>query len=120
MTSRATAIIADAVVNGHLETQVALKGLRALRLVSTAPCRIRAYGTDAHRDADVARAPGVDPLAGSGVLLDVVLVIGLLDITLSPAVDLHTQEATSTIPFLVSTDISTDLDVTLHYQPTET
>jgi hypothetical protein len=61
------------------------------------PCRVRMYLSEAQRDADVARPAGTDPTGDHGLLLDVVLTAGDLDIGLAPPAllvdpDLHTSE----------------------------
>lgn len=118
----AQAIAGNATVNG----QVAQRGLRAIRVVATAKCRLRFYATDAARAADVARAPGADPANGLGVLLDLVLDPTAadpapLDYTLDMAVDLHSQEADGHLPFAVSALDAAGINVTLDltWQATE-
>lgn len=81
-------------------------GWRAFGLQTNRPARVRVYRTTAQRTADAARAAGTDPTGDHGVLLDFVTTSGDLDWTLSPAIDMHSGDASSEFPAAV-----TNLDV---------
>lgn len=118
----AQAIAGSATFNG----QVAQRGMRAIRVVASAKCRLRLYTTDAARTADVARARGTDPSPGAGVLMDLALDPGgspaaPLDYPLDIAVDLHSQEVDGHLAFAVTNLDANAVNLTLDlvYQATE-
>lgn len=90
---------------------------KVLRIKTSSPARVRLYDSDAGQAGDVARAIGVDPGDGSGVILEFVSTSGLLTATLSPLVSGTSTEFTPSkrIPITVTnTDTSsTPITVTL-------
>lgn len=68
--------------------------VRFYKIATNRPARVRMYPTAAQRDADLIRNVGTKPVGNHGRLLEVVTAPGLLDLILSPAVDV-----TSIAPF---------------------
>ena len=94
--------------------------VRVLAIESTKAARVRAYASDAYRDADAARAVGVDPAGDHGLLLDFALTADDLAWMLSPTADLYSSDGSSTLRFLVKNDGATvGVTVTLTYVRTE-
>jgi len=98
-------------------------GIRIIQVTTNRIARVRLYDTVAHRTSDAARPVGTPPVADDGtinyhgVLLDVVTYTGVLDIVLSPAVDVH---AVSPIPITIDNLGATgDTTVTFYYIRTE-
>ena len=93
-------------------------------------CRVRLYGTSAARDADVARAPGVSALSGSGttgtgIACDLVLSSAEgYDLQLDPKAVLAdpTNPSTTTLYYTIDnlTTGSVPVAVALHHTPIET
>lgn len=111
-------------IAGTANGLVAQRGMRLLRVVASAKCRLRFYATDAARAADVNRARGVDPADGAGVLMDLALdatATAPLDFTLGKPVDMHSEEADRHLPFAISTLDASPINLTLDitYQATE-
>jgi hypothetical protein len=96
--------------------------VRLFKIGTNRPARVRMYPTAAMRDADMYRSLGQKPIGNHGRLLEVVTAPGLLELLLSPAVDV-----TSVDPFDPMFYVSvTNLDeaagavaVTYHYFRTE-
>jgi hypothetical protein len=57
-----------------------------LRLTMSVPARLRIYTTSTKRDADLARAVGVEPAGDHGLLLEYITTASVLDADLSPTV----------------------------------
>lgn len=73
-----------------------------LQMQVNRPCRVRLYDTTAHRDADVARARGVDPVTSTnpGVMLDWGFqTAGTY--TMTPPVPGTTVPASSAVPYTI-------------------
>lgn len=62
------------------------KSFLLLKVAADVECRIRLYKTSAERTADSARAIGVDPTAGLGIICDLVPVAGTLTLDLAPLI----------------------------------
>ena len=96
--------------------------VRFYKIETNRPARVRMYPTAAQRDADLLRNIGTKPVGNHGRLLEVVTTPGMLELILSPAVDV-----TSVDPFDSTFYVSvTNLDsvagavvVTYHYFRTE-
>lgn len=96
--------------------------VRLYKIATNRPARVRLYPTVAMRDADAGRAVGIKPSGNHGRLLEVVTAFGLLELILSPAVDI-----TSVDPFIgefytsvTNLDTATgSVSVTYHYFRTE-
>lgn len=107
------------VVSGVVELY---PSVRLYKLITNRPARVRLYPTIEQRDADLSRPIGQKPVGNHGRLLEVVTATGLLELILSPAVDI-----TSVDPFDSKFYASvTNLDsvpgavvVTYHYFRTE-
>lgn len=74
-----------------------------LKATADKECRVRAYQTDAQRDADASRAVGVVPEGEHGLIFELIFVTGNLTIQMSPIAWGANQEGTPTasIPLLV-------------------
>ena len=96
---------------------------RVLAVETDIPARVRVYGTDADRDADSARAIGVDPTGDHGVLLDVVTTPDDLARRLSPQVDVSNLDSPvdDVLYFNITnlTGAADTVSVTLLMKPTE-
>lgn len=82
-------IVAD---NTQFTTLTAYPGIRLLKIETDRPARIRVYNTEEYRAADLDRGLGIKPSGDHGRLLEVVTTADLLELTLSPAVDMHSKE----------------------------
>jgi len=79
-----TALEASSIWSNKVELGV---GYRLLSVQTTHPARIRIYATEAHRDADVSRLIGVDPVGMHGLIFEYVSTSEVLGGPLSPFVD---------------------------------
>lgn len=110
--TRATANATTATLAPNASTTltsiVLATGFRIFDISTTKPARVRLYATTALQTVDLARAIGVDPDPGSGVLLDYVTDAGDIE-ALNPLVDGMSLETipSATIPMTV-----TNLDTT--------
>lgn len=98
--------------------------VRLYRIVTNRPARVRLYPTEEMRDADLNRAIGIKPPQdqNTGRLLEVVTATGLLDLTLSPAVDITSVDAFNAEFFASVTNldsVSGGVAVIYHYFRTE-
>jgi hypothetical protein len=96
--------------------------VRLFRIATNRPARVRLYPTAEMRDADLGRSIGVVPLPNSGRLLEVVTGVGLLDLVLSPAVDITSVDEFDSTFFTSVTNldsVSGGVAVTYHYFRTE-
>lgn len=96
--------------------------VRLYRISTNRPARVRLYPTAAMRDSDLLRPIGTKPLPNSGRLLEVVTTTGLLDLILSPAVDITSVDAFNSEFFVSVTNLdslSGGVTVTYHYFRTE-
>jgi len=75
-----------------LDTLVAAPSFRLYKIGTNRPARIRVYSDETDRNNDQARGIGRKPQPNSGRLLEVVTTAGMLELTLSPAVDLVSRE----------------------------
>ena len=121
--ARATVDIELPALAAGAEVEVDLNlhpSVRVLAIQSTKAARVRAYASDTYRDADAARAVGIDPTGDHGLLLDFVLTAADLAWMLSPTADLYSSDGSSTLRFLVKNDADTaGLTATLTYVRTE-
>jgi hypothetical protein len=98
--------------------------VRIFKIGTNRPARVRMYPTAAMRDADLLRPIGTKPPSSSnhGRLLEVVTGAGLLELVLSPAVDLTSVDAFDALFYVSVTNLG-DTDgavaVTYHYFRTE-
>jgi hypothetical protein len=96
--------------------------VRLYKIATNRPARVRLYPTPEQRDNDLLRPVGQKPSGNHGRLLEVVTAPGLLELTLSPAVDI-----TSVDPFVPTFYVSVTnedvvngaVEVTYHYFRTE-
>lgn len=84
-----------------------------LQVTATAACRVRLYRSAATRGADVGRAIGVRPIAGSGVLCDLVFAPGTLTIDLAPLVSGATTDGTAQVAAAITNTGGTAAALTL-------
>lgn len=97
-------------------------GWRLFRMVTNRPARVRVYPSAAQRDADLARSVGTKPSGNHGRLLEVVTIPGVLDLTMTPAVD-FSSVALETGDFYISVSnrdsVTASVVVTFYYVRTE-
>lgn len=96
--------------------------VRLFKMGTNKPARVRMYPTAAMRDADLARPIGQKPPANSGRLLEVVTGVGLLELVLSPAVDVTSVDAFDSLFYVSVTNLDITAEavvVTYHYFRTE-
>jgi hypothetical protein len=67
--------------------------VRLYKIATNRPARVRMYPTAAMRDNDFVRPIGTVPRGNHGRLLEVVTATGLLELILSPAVDITSVDA---------------------------
>lgn len=97
-------------------------GVRLFRIVTNRPARVRIYPTDAARAADLLRPLGQKPAPNSGRLFEAVTAPGMLDLTLSPVVDMVSQEMFLKDYYVSVTNLDTvagAVEITYHYIRTE-
>jgi hypothetical protein len=111
---------------GQLETDVVefYPSVRLYRITTNRPARVRLYPTAAMRDADISRSIGVAPPRdqNTGRLLEVVTTPNILDLVLSPAVDITSVDAFVAEFFTSVTNLDSvagGVAVTYHYFRTE-
>lgn len=96
--------------------------VRLYKIATNRPARVRMYPTPAMRDADLVRPIGQKPSGNHGRLLEVVTGVNLLELILSPAVDITSIDAFDSL-FYVSVqnlgDTAGAVAVTYHYFRTE-
>lgn len=85
------ALAADASVQDTCDNLPA-PGVRVLRIGTDYPARVRVYATVADQVADAARADDVDPVGNHGCMLEVITTTTMLELTLSPTVDIHADD----------------------------
>lgn len=73
---------------------VAYRGCRLLHAETDVPARVRMYASADQRDADLDRNIGVDPLGDHGLLFELITTPEDLSYTLSPKVDVATDDGT--------------------------
>lgn len=96
--------------------------VRMFRIETNRPARVRIYPTEAQRNADMPRGIGVKPFGNHGRLLEVVTDVGLLDLTLSPVVDMTSVDETDERFYIHVTNLDDavgEVDVTFYYFRTE-
>ena len=117
MASRASVTFA------HGTSTVAVgKAALLLSIECDVAARIRLYCTAAARTADSARAAGVAPPQGAGLLLEFITTVSFLGAPLTPGVIAHNEDTTPTgvIYANVQPDTSPTASVDLTYLPLET
>lgn len=99
------------------EKSEATRGMVVFKVVTDVPARVRAYPSDAYRDADRARPIGTDPdqETDHGVLMEVITATGMLTVITSPAPAIFAS--TSTLYFEITNlnGSASVVNVTLHY-----
>jgi hypothetical protein len=96
--------------------------VRLFKMGTNVPARVRMYPTAAMRDADLYRPIGQKPSGNHGRLLEVVTAPGLLELVLSPAVDVTSIDAFDPTFYVSVTNLGDDLTavaVTYNYFRTE-
>lgn len=114
----------DVLEQGEIEVQTLTfyPSIRAFKIETNRPARVRVYTTAAQRNADLNRGVGVKPFGNHGRLLEVVTTDGLLELTLTPAVDMTSVDAFDEDFYASVTNLDGDsgaVDVTYHYFRTE-
>lgn len=97
-------------------------GLRLFRIETNRPARVRVYPTEALRDADLNRGIGVKPVGNHGRLLEIVTTSNMLDLILTPVVDLVSKEAFFKDYYISVTNLDSvagAVEITYHYIRTE-
>lgn len=99
------------------------KSYRLLNVQFSSPARIRLYSTVAQRDADVARAMGIDPIGNHGLMFEQVAT-SILFYDLSPQIDGYDGKASpdGNIPYTITNLDSSNRAITFttKYLVTET
>lgn len=96
--------------------------VRLYKIGTNVPARVRVYPTETMRDADFSRPVGVKPQGNHGRLLEVVTTPAMLELILSPAVDMTSVDAFDSEFFASVTNLDTvagGVVVTYHYFRTE-
>jgi hypothetical protein len=111
-------------VSGEIEQDVVelYPSVRLYRIATNRPARIRLYPTESMRNADVFRSLGVKPTGNHGRLLEVVTAVNLLELVLSPAVDITSVDPFNSQFYTSITNldsVSGAVAVTYHYFRTE-
>jgi hypothetical protein len=102
------------------DRDVDLAGVRLLKISASRPCRVRLYANAAYRTADAARLVTDDPTGDHGLLLEVVLTSTLLELWLSPAVDLHSTDGGQLKAAITNNDtVSGTVELTFTFLRTE-
>ena len=123
--SRVVKIENTAVLNaGDAETDniTLVPSLRLYKIATNRPARIRLYPTEAMRDLDITRPIGTKPRGNHGRLLEVVTATGFLELILSPAVDMTSNDAFDSDFYSTVTNLDSftgSIAVTYHYFRTE-
>lgn len=105
-----------------LDTWTAQPGIRLFRIETNRPARVRVYPTEEFRLADLNRGIGKRPQGNHGRLLEVVTESSMLDLTLSPVVDLVSKEAYFKDYYVSVTNLDSvagAVEITYHYIRTE-
>jgi hypothetical protein len=80
--------------------------VRIYKIATNRPARVRLYPTAAMRDADISRNIGIVPRGNSGRLLEVVTALpDMLELILSPAVDITSADAFNSDFFVSVTNL---------------
>jgi hypothetical protein len=103
-----TASLADGEIG--LGVFTVYKGWRALWAETDIPARVRIYASAAQRTADLSRRIGVTPIGDHGLLFELVTTLEDLSYTLSPKVDLATDDISSNGYYMAVTNLSGDPD----------
>jgi hypothetical protein len=95
--------------------------VRIFKIGTNVPARVRMYPTAAMRDADLYRPIGQKPSGNHGRLLEVVTGAGLLELVLSPAVDVTSDDEFDGTFYVSVTNLGATgaVVVTYHYFRTE-
>lgn len=112
-------LVSGAVEQGVVELY---PSVRLYKIITNRPARVRLYPTAAMRDADISRSVGIKPTGNHGRLLEVVTTISLLELILSPAVDITSVDPFSSDFYTSVTNrdtVSGAVAVTYHYFRTE-
>ena len=115
-----TAVLAEGAISSR--TLELYPSVRLFKIGTDRPARVRIYPTAAMRDADLNRSIGVKPTGNHGRLLEVVTADGLLEIVLSPAVDITSVDKFDSNFYVSVTnldDAAAAVAVTYHYFRTE-
>lgn len=104
------------------ETLTAAASIRLYKIGTNRPARVRIYADEGFRSADVLRGIGTKPPPNNGRLLEVVTSPSMLELVLSPVVDLVSKEEFFK-DFYVSVtnldDVAGAVEITYYYIRTE-
>ena len=81
--------------------------VRIYKIATNRPARVRLYPTDGQRAADAPRGIGIKPIGNHGRLLEVVTAPGLLELIMSPAVDITSIDAFDSTFYTSVTNLDT-------------
>lgn len=81
-------------------------GWRAMKAETNVPARVRLYATEAQAIADADRNIGTDPTGNHGLLFELVTTPEVLAYTLSPKVDISSDDAESSDYYIIVTNMS--------------
>lgn len=96
--------------------------VRLYKIKTNRPARVRMYPTAVMRDADSGRSIGIKPQGNHGRLLEVVTTPNLLELILSPAVDITSVDAFNSEFFTAVANLDSGVGsvvVTYYYFRTE-
>ena len=96
--------------------------VRLYKIATNRPARVRLYPTPEQRQLDIGRSIGVKPTGNHGRLLEVVTTSTLLELTLSPAVDMTSVDAFNSMFYSTVTNMDSvggAVEVTYYYFRTE-
>lgn len=116
-----TSTVLDA---GEGEARVAslYPSARIFKVATSAPARVRLYPTLAQLEADEHRGIGIRPRGNHGRLLEIVTTLSMLELDLSPVVDITSTDATVPAFHMHVTNLSGGsgaITTTFHYFRTE-
>ena len=81
--------------------------VRFYKIATNRPARVRMYPNDAMRQADAPRPIGLSPRGNHGRLLEVVTALGMLELFLSPSVDVTSMDAFDSTFYVSVTNLDT-------------
>lgn len=106
----------------ELDTVELYPSVRLYKIATDRPARVRLYPTESFRLSDISRSIGTRPRGNNGRLLEVVTTSEMLELTLSPVVDLVSNDPDSSIFYATITNLDSvegDVVITYSYIRTE-
>lgn len=107
--------------NTESEGIVWAPSIRAFKIETDIPARVRIYATEAQMTADLGRAIGTKPSGDHGRLFEFVTTAVDLSWTLTPVVDMSSDETDGIFWFSITnrSDSTDTVNLTIHYVRTE-